>query len=102
MSISNRKRSSVSRLVGGLVRSISADIEMKPDPLGSRYGVNKFGWVIRHSSFEELKKIHTELLIKLPLNEGQMIDGVYVGLGKPFELSHFGLPGQGELHISFH
>ena len=99
---SNRKRSSVSRFIGGLVRGISSEIEMSPDPMGSRYEVNKFGWVINHSSFEELEKVYAELLLKLSLDADQMIDGVYVGLGKPFELSYYGRPGQGELHISFH
>ncbi len=95
---SNRKRSSVSRFVGGMLRGISADVEMRQDPLGSRYEVNKFGWIVTHESFAELKKVHAELLLKL---SSDSIDGVHVVIGKPYDLDYFGKPGQGRLNISF-
>jgi len=99
---SNRKRSSVSRFVGGLLRGISADVEMHQDPLGSTYQVNKFGWIVTHNSFEELKKVHAELLLKLSLDDDKQIDGVYVAIDAPYDLDYFGCPGQGRLNISFH
>lgn len=104
---SNAKRAAASRRVWGCIRQVLEPdevIEMRNDPLGDRYAVNKFGIITEHESLDRLGEIQDGAIGMLRLQgyeveQGHSMvvltnkDGVRVVINRIEDLSAIGKVG---------
>lgn len=66
---SNRQRKLVSRRLFGkltkIAKTVGEAVEIRDDPLGSLYQVNKFGIIVESRSLPALSRLHSRLMAEL-------------------------------------